>query len=584
MGLRWRHVATCVSLTSLATFLDGSMLLALIPISRGAAQGNFDFVWKFPLLRSLLPNLPRAAQSFSQTFVILALFVFLLGVARSITHFALNFATEYWLGAYSARLANFLYRRYLSFGKAYFDRQSMGRLAAVIRYKDDLLSLFRALLRLISETLVLVVYLVVMLVISWRLALVAVMVFPALHLIRRWIKRKTSKPVAESKAKTLRIAEKAFEVLRAIPLFRAFAKEARAVEVHASLMEQVRKADLQVSVYGSVLPAAQEVITLAALLVMLIMAFPYGLARVTLETLFVFFFVARLAMPRLAVFHDVDLEFAHKASKLRELFDIFNDAGKYILPQGSRNFANLEKDIRFDRLSFAYPDRAPVLHDVSFTLSKGEMTAIVGPSGAGKTTLASLLLRYYEAPPHTILLDGIDIREFTSETLRRNFSLVSQDVILLHDSLKNNLAFGLDNPVSDRDLQLAISDSCLDEVVEALPDGLETNVGGDGTTLSGGQRQRVAIARALLKKAPVLILDEATSSLDSFTERLVQQAIENAIRGCTSLVIAHRLSTIQHADKIVVLDEGRVVEQGSPRELLEQRGPFFAMWEAQKFD
>jgi subfamily B ATP-binding cassette protein MsbA len=182
------------------------------------------------------------------------------------------------------------------------------------------------------------------------------------------------------------------------------------------------------------------------------------------------------------------------------------------------------------------------------------------------------------------LLDGVDIRSFTIESVRRNMSLVSQDVILLNDTLRNNLIFGIEGKVDESHLRRAIADACLEGLGETLPDGLETKLGPEGVALSGGQRQRIAIARAILKQAPVLILDEATSALDSETERLVQKATENATRGCTSLIIAHRFSTIQRADKVVVLECGEVSEEGTLRELLDRRGRFYEMWKAQVFD
>lgn len=584
MGLERAHVAVSVALAVISAMLDGAMLLTLIPISQGAASGSFDFVWRSPLLHWLAAGMPPAVRGYTGTFLLLAVFAFLIGLLKNLAHYGLHLYTGFRYGIFSARLANFVFRRYLSFGKAYFESHSAGHMAKVIDYNHDLLNLFKSLLRLISETLLVAAYLAVMVTISWRLTVVALLVFPALYVLRRWIAARTAKSVEVSQNRTLRIASQSFEVLAAIPLFRAFAREEQAGQAHLAIMEQVRNSDFRVWVYEGLLPRAQEVTTLLALLVILTAAFGVEHGGPThIAAMFVFFFIARLTLPRLSVFHEVELEFAQKMPRMRDFFDVFNQNGKYILSEGTREFDELTDSIRFQHLTFGYPGRKPVLHDVSFEIPKGRMTALVGPSGAGKSTLASLLLRYYDILPHTIVLNGKNLRDFKIASLRRNITLVSQQVLLLDDTLRNNITFGAEGEVLESALKRAISDACLEDVVDSLPKGLETRLGADGVTLSGGQRQRVAIARALLKNAPVLLMDEATSSLDSETERLVRQAIENAVRGCTSLVIAHRLSTIQHAHKVVVLDAGRLVEEGTLRELLERRGRFYAMWEAQKF-
>ncbi len=584
MGLKRAHVAICVVLACVAAGLDGVMLAALIPISRGAAEGSFGFLWGSGVLSWLRPHLPANLTSYVGTFALLGVALLFVGILKNLAYYALHLVTGHWYGVYSRRLAGAVFERYLSFGKAYFDRHSTGQMAAVIDHNHQFLNLFQGLLRLVSETPMVIVSLGVLLLISWRLTVVVVLVFPVLHFVRRWIARRSTRPIEESHAKTLTIASKAYEVLRSAPLFRAFEKQEQAIRTHAAIMEEVRKADFQVWRFKGLLPRAQDVTTLLALLIILISALALERGATSIAAVFVFFFVARQALPRLSVFHEVELEFAEKTAVLREFFDVFNDNGKYILPGGVREFEGIVDSIRLQNLTFAYPDRQPVLHDVSMIIRRGKMTALVGPSGSGKTTITSLLLRYYDVPPHQIVFDGVNCREFSTRSVRQRIALVSQDVILLDDTLRRNLTFGADGEVSEEELKRAVSEACLDELVASLPSGLETRVGADGVTLSGGQRQRVAIARAMLKKAPILILDEATSSLDSHTERLVQQAIENAIRDCTSIVVAHRLSTIQRADRVVVLDAGRVVEEGPPRDLLERKGRFYEMWEAQKFD
>ena len=267
---------------------------------------------------------------------------------------------------------------------------------------------------------------------------------------------------------------------------------------------------------------------------------------------------------------------------LDEVMEIFSDEGKHYVRNGDENFGGLKENIEFKNLTFSYADEREVLKNVSFEVRKGKMTAIVGPTGSGKSTLINLIMRYYDCEPGSITVDGTDVREFTLDSFLRHVALVSQETLLLHDSLKNNITYGL-SEVSEEALNEAVERARLSELVSLLPEGLNTLIGDRGVKLSGGEKQRVSIARALLKGSEILILDEATSSLDSKTEKLIQEAIDEAITDRTAIVIAHRLSTIQHADSILVLEDGKIKEQGTLDELLAKKGAFYGLWEEQKF-
>ena len=237
-------------------------------------------------------------------------------------------------------------------------------------------------------------------------------------------------------------------------------------------------------------------------------------------------------------------------------------------------------NITFDNVSFAYADGRPVIRGLSLNVASGETVAFVGATGAGKTTIASLLLRFYEPQSGRILLDGCDIRELTQESLRRQIGLVQQDVFLFGDSVRYNIAYAKPDATAD-EVQAAAKAAAADEFIQKLPDGYDTEVGERGVKLSGGQKQRLAIARVFLKNPPVVVLDEATSALDNITEQQIQRELDELAVGRTTLIIAHRLSTIRHADKIVVLDEGTVVECGTHEELLARRGHYFALYSKQ---
>jgi subfamily B ATP-binding cassette protein MsbA len=226
-------------------------------------------------------------------------------------------------------------------------------------------------------------------------------------------------------------------------------------------------------------------------------------------------------------------------------------------------------EIEFDRVCFQHPGAArESLSEIRLHIAPGEVIALVGPSGGGKTTLLNLLPRFHEPVSGEVRIDGLPINSLNLQSLRAQMSLVSQETVLFNDTVRANLAVAVSHTPSDQELWAALAVAALDDVVRQLPQGLDTEVGERGTRFSGGQRQRLAIARAVLKNAPILLLDEATSALDSGTERAVQTALERVMRGRTTLVIAHRLSTIERADRILVIDAGRIVEQGSHAQLL----------------
>jgi ABC-type multidrug transport system fused ATPase/permease subunit len=236
-----------------------------------------------------------------------------------------------------------------------------------------------------------------------------------------------------------------------------------------------------------------------------------------------------------------------------------------------KELGRAEGHIEFRTVSFQYTRGEPVLEEVDLNILPRTVTALVGPTGVGKTTLASLIPRFYDATEGSVMVDGVDVRELDLQSLRSNISLVLQDVFLFNGTVRDNILFG--NPHADEaHVRRAAEVANADEFIRELPDGYETRIGERGVKLSGGQKQRISIARAVLKDAPILILDEATSSVDTYTEVLIQQALERLMKGRTTIVIAHRLSTIRKADLIVVLAERRIREMGTHDDLIEQRG------------
>jgi subfamily B ATP-binding cassette protein MsbA len=262
------------------------------------------------------------------------------------------------------------------------------------------------------------------------------------------------------------------------------------------------------------------------------------------------------------------------------LFEFLDAPIEIVDRDGAVPFTGLRQGIRFASVDFSYEPGEPVLTDIDLEVSAGEVVALVGPSGAGKTTLVDLVARFYDPTGGSISFDGVDLREYSLESIRSNLGIVTQDTVLFHDTVRANIAYGLtDVPLED--IERAARAAHAHDFVRALPDGYDTVLGEQGTRLSGGQRQRISIARAILRDPPILIFDEATSALDSESERHIQEAIAQLLAGRTVFMIAHRLSTIRHADQIVVLSGGRIVDAGRHEELILRDGTYRYLYELQ---
>jgi len=288
------------------------------------------------------------------------------------------------------------------------------------------------------------------------------------------------------------------------------------------------------------------------------------------STTILFLVAALRVMSPLKAITQVPAQLAQAEASAARIFSLL-DIPAVEIDQGGARPAVFEHELRFEHVTFGYDPAVPVVRDVSLTVRKGEIVALVGPSGAGKTTLLELVPRFYDPQQGRVLLDGVPLTEISRASLRRQIAVVSQDAVILHDSVRANIAYGRPGASDDEIREAAVAANAA-EFIRALPERYRTVLGERGARLSGGQRQRIAIARALLRDAPILILDEATSALDTESERLVREAIDRLMRDRTVLVIAHRLATVRFADRIVVIDDGRVVESGTHTDLLARGG------------
>jgi subfamily B ATP-binding cassette protein MsbA len=511
--------------------------------------------------------------------------VFIASLIKYILQYSASLGVVYQVRKFSNNLRKLIFNRYLSFGKLFFDRSSEGYLHNLLTgFTNTIANSLIGLQDIISGFFMVIVYFIIMFMISWRLTFFTIIVFPVLYYSLGWLInkiKKTSRFYTDSRSN---LSRKISNIISCIPLVEAYNKEEDEKKEFADLSDLVAKLEFSINKKENLITPIQELITLIAIL-LLVSAVAFIIIKKRsgeMADFLVFFYLIKRCTAVMGGLNQFRGTLASINGPVSEISRILNDKDKFFIVEGDKEFAGLKEAIGFNHLSFSYIKAAPVLNDITFSIEKGKITAIVGPTGSGKTTLINLILRFYDNPAGSILIDGIDIREFTLKSLRSHMALVSQEILLFNDTVGKNIAYGLEN-VSEGILADVAKKARLYDFIMSLPDKFNTIIGDRGIRLSGGEKQRVAIARALVKGAEIFVLDEATSSLDTRTERLIQEAIEEVIKNKTTIVIAHRLSTIKNADKIVVIENGRLIEQGSLGELLERKGKFYQYWEEQKF-
>ena len=418
---------------------------------------------------------------------------------------------------------------------------------------------------------------VCLLLYDWRLAIACLWGVPVAFGLLFGSRKFASRAAERTKAAGIRVSDGIQEALENVREIRATNQEERylaglnrKIDEHERIMI---RGELGTGVFVN---AASVIMRLGVATTILVGAQSILSGRIDFMLLFLFLLVITRAYA----------PFDQSLALIAEMFvsqvsaDRMNEIYETPIAEGSETFAPRGHDIVFDHVSFAY-DQKDVLRDVSFTAKEGEVTALVGPSGSGKSTCARLAARLWDVTKGSIRVGGVDIATVDPEVLLRDYSMVFQDVVLFDDTVMENIRLGR-RGASDEEVRAAAKAANCEEFVRRLPKGYDTPIGENGARLSGGERQRISIARALLKDAPIVLLDEATASLDVENETKVQEALSRLLAGKTVLVIAHRMRTVEAADKIVVLDDGRVAEQGSPSELMAKRGLFRRMVELQR--
>lgn len=496
---------------------------------------------------------------------------------------------EYYMGCtrnkITRNIRNNLFQCFVTRDIAFFTKHKKGDLLSrissdVIEYDETVL---KSIATIINSIIVVVLYLSILFYIEWKLTLVTIVLFPIVIIVTSTLSHKlksNSKRLQKTNGVIVSVIEQTVGGLRII-------KSLTAIEYVNKVFQKINNdfTTLRNTVYRRIefaSPLSEVLSSIVVAIILLIGCNEVISGDGLTSTMFIVYLILFILIIKPA--KDASTAF-YKIKKglasMERIIEIENNENSIKEPINSKEFPRITKGISFNNVSFSYEKGVPVLKNISCLFEKGKTTAIVGPSGSGKTTMIDLIEKFYLADSGDISFDDISIKDINSSKIRDNISIVGQETILVNDSIKNNIAFG-NAKYSFEQIQKAAQIANAEEFILSLPEQYETNIGDKGDKLSGGQKQRIAIARAVLRNSDILILDEATSALDNKSEVLVQEALDNLSQNRTVIVIAHRLSTIKNADKILVLEQGEIKEEGTHQELYNRKGLYYNLYTMQE--
>jgi len=536
----------------------------------------------YPLISRHAMNVMLPNRMFAAFFTVMVL-VFVSYILRSLFTYIIG----YWGHTFGIRveadIRKDLYTHFQTLGFDFYDHNRTGQMMS--RLTSDLFELTELAHHgpedLLTSVLTIIGALIVMFTVEWRLALVVALILP-IFLTVVMIQRKAMRDASHEVKKKIAVINTDIESgLSGIRTAKAFANEEMEARKFEAANNQFKTAKRSFhKAMGRFFATMEFFLCILSVAVIAVGGYLIMVEKMDYIDLLTFtLYVATFTSPMRKLCNFSEL-FASGFAGLRRFADLMELQPSIQDAEDAKTLEAVRGDISVDHVTFAYEGDLDVLEDVSIDIRAGETVAIVGPSGGGKTTLCQLIPRFYDVTSGTIRMDGTDIRDVTQQSLRRSIGIVQQDVFLFADSIMENIRYGRPGATDEEVVEAAKKAEIYEDICQ-MPDGFQTYVGERGTLLSGGQKQRISIARIFLKNPPVLILDEATSALDSVTEAKIQKAFDALSAGRTTLIIAHRLSTIRNAERILVIADGKIAEQGSHAELLTSGGMYAALYETQ---
>lgn len=563
-----------------SALFDSISLGVLVPLSdKVLGQQKIVFNKQLPeFLTKIIDKVNNTPASVMLNIVVVVILI--VFVLKGIFYFGRTYLLAKLSQIIIRDIRNALYYRIQNLSLEYFTRSATGHLVSRITYDVEVIkgAISVGLTDLIYQSFLILFLSLIVFFINWKWAFFSIAILPLVIFPIISVGKMIKKISTQAQEKMADLNRKLFETISGIRIVKAFSMEEAEVEKVAEqnfsfyrIMMRLQKRAIALGPFTELLGACGGAFFLY-----------YGgrevIARRMSFGIFIFFLGTLLSLirpcKRLSEIHTINQQAVAAAKRV---FDILDAPVKVAELKEAKELPPLKEEIIFENVSFGYDDRV-VLKDLSLRVKKGEIVALVGPSGVGKTTLVNLIPRFYDPHHGEIRIDGTNVKTVTFKSLRKQIGIVTQDTVLFNDTVKNNISYGKEEATDEEIIQAARAAEAHDFIVE-LPQGYDTKIGDMGMKLSGGQKQRLAIARAILNNPPILILDEATSQLDAESTRLVQEALDKLLANRTAFVIAHRLSTVKRATKIIVLDQGQIVEEGTHDELLEKGGLYKRLYD-----
>jgi len=508
------------------------------------------------------------------------IYLILLFLIRGVATFASQFGI-YWVGRRVIfDIRREMFQRMIHLPTAFFDENHSAKLVAKLIYDVEQVATAAttALTTVVKDGLTVTLLLVYLVYLDWRLTLIFLVIGPLVGIFVRFMSKRfraVSTSIQSSMGHIAHVAKEAIEGQRILKTYGGHKKETRYFEQANEENRQMYLRKAKISAMA--IPVVEMFIALSLAGLIAFMLSRTEQDSTTVGSFIAFLTAVLLLMPPIRRLTKINEPVQTGIAAAQSVFMLMDEEEEK--DNGEGVLETVKGHVEFKQVGFRYhPDDNPVLEDINFEIAPGNVVALVGASGSGKSTIASLMARFYDPQQGQILIDGIDVCTLGLKNLRKQLAVVPQETILFDGSLAENITYGCEGDISQEALSKAVDASNVQEFVKGLPEGIDSQIGERGVRLSGGQRQRVAIARAIYKNAPILVLDEATSALDTRSEHHVQEAMQYLMEKRTTLVIAHRLSTIEHADKIIVLHQGKILEQGSHEALLKKNGTYAELY------